>query len=147
MDTIVIILKSLKIDQTVIIQFILFVVFFNVIAPLLFRKIQEVLDHRDSKTTKLETHAHHVYKQAEELQEQYKNKIEKTHQESQSVAQKKKAEIVSNEREILKSEEEKINSDYEARKAKVIKEMAEKRNVIMAEAEKLSANLVDKLTK
>ena len=147
MNTIVTILNSLKIDKTFLIQFGLFIVFFNIIAPLLFKKLQEVLDLRDSKTTKLESHAHHIYKQAEDLAEQYKGSVEKTHQDSQAIASKKKAEILAKEKEVLTGAEEKMSADYEGKRSTLLKELSEKRVAVMAEAEKLSSNLVDKLTK
>jgi F-type H+-transporting ATPase subunit b len=147
MNTIVVILKSLKIDQTVLIQFGLFLVFFNIIAPLLFRKLQAILELRENKTTKLESHAHHVYKQAEDLAAQYKAKIEKTHADSQAIASKKKADILSHERNVFKDAEEKMTSEYESKRAVTLKELSEKRVAVMAEAEKLSSNLVEKLTK
>lgn len=147
MDTIVIILKALKIDQTVLIQFGLLAVFFNILAPLLFKRIQEVLEYREGKTTKLESHAHAVYKQAEDLAEQYKAKVEKTHQDSQNESHKKKSEILAKERELLKSAEDKLSSEYDERKGKILKEMSEKKTVVMAEADKLAGSLVEKLTK
>ena len=147
MNTIVVILNALKIDKTVFIQFGLLVLFFNTVAVLLFNRIKVVLELRENKTTKLENHAHAVYKQAEELGEQYKAKVEKTHAESQSSSQKKKSDVMSKERELLKLAEDKISSEYEERKSKILKDMSEKRAVVMAEAEKLSGNLVEKLTK
>lgn len=147
MDTIAPILLALKVDKTVLIQFGLLVLFFNLLAPLFFNKIKEVLEYRDSKTTKLESHAHAVYKQSEDLAEQYKAKVEKTHQDSQGVANKKKNETLNKEKEILKSAEEQIDAEYESRKSKIQKEVLEKRTVVMAEAEKLAGNLVEKLTK
>ena len=147
MDTIVIILKALKIDQTVLIQFGLLLIFFNTIAPLLFKKIQAVLELRESKTVKLESNAHNVYKKAEDLAEQYKAKVEKTHQDSQAKSQKKKSEILNTEKDLLKSFENKLGSEYEERKAKIQKEISEKRTIVLAEADKLAGNLVEKLTK
>ncbi len=147
MGTIYTILQSLKIDQTFYVQFIMFVVFFNIIAPLLFKKLQEVLDLRDSKTTKLESHAHHVYKQADDLAVQYKGSIEKTHTESQAIATKKKNEILEKEKQIFVSAEEKLSSEYEAKRATLLKEIAEKKTAVMAEATILSNTLVEKLTK
>ena len=147
MDTIVIILKALKIDQTAIIQFGLLFVFFNTIAPLLFKKMQAVLELRESKTIKLESHAHHIYKKAEDLAEQYKARVEKTHQDSQASAQKKKQDVLNKEKEILKSLETKLSSEYEERKTKILEDMSKKRIEIMAEADKLAGNLVEKLTK
>lgn len=147
MDTIVIILKALKIDQTVLIQFVILLFFFNAIATLLFKKIQAVLELRENKTVKLESNAHNVYKKADDLAEQYKAKVEKTHQDSQDITQKKKSAILNREKEILKAEEDKLSSEYEEVKSKIQIEMSEKRKVIMAEADKLAGNLVEKLTK
>jgi F0F1-type ATP synthase membrane subunit b/b' len=147
MDTIVIILQALKIDKTVLIQFGFLFVFFNLLAPLFFNKIQEILEYRENKTTKLESHAHAVYKQAEELAEQYKAKVEKTHQDSQTTSYKKKSEVLNAERDLLKKAEEQLNTEYEERKSKIVKEVLEKRSVVMADAEKLAGNLVEKLTK
>jgi F-type H+-transporting ATPase subunit b len=147
MDTIVIILNALKIDKTVLIQFGLLLFFFNLLAPLLFKKIQAVLELRENKTTKLESQSHDVYKKAEELASQYKAKVEKTHADSQGIAQKKKSDIVNAELQAIKELEDKLALEYEAKKNKIQKEMSEKRAVIMAEADKLSGNLVEKLTK
>ena len=147
MNTIVVILNALKIDKTVFIQFALLVLFFNTIAVLFFNRIKTVLELRENKTTNLENNAHAVYKQADELSEQYKAKIEKTHNDSQNTSQNKKTEAMGKERELLKTAEEKINNEYEERKAIILKEMTEKKITVMAEAEKLSANLIEKLTK
>lgn len=147
MNTIVTILNSLKVDQTFLIQFVLFVVFFNIIAPILFKRVQEVLDLRENKTTKLDSHANHIYKQADDLAVQYKASIEKTHNDSQAIATKKKAEFAAKEKALFASEEEKMNSEYEGKRLSLLRDLAEKRTSVLAEAEKLSNTLVEKLTK
>ena len=147
MNTIVTILNSLKIDQTFLIQFVLFIVFFNIIAPVLFKRLQEVLDLRDSKTTKLDSHANHVYKQADDLAVQYKASIEKTHTEAQAIATKKKAEVLAKEKALFTSAEEKLTGEYEGKRSSLLKDLADKRVTVLAEAEKLSNTLVEKLTK
>ena len=147
MNTIVTILNSLKIDNTFLIQFVLFLVFFNVIAPILFNKLQEILELRESKTSKLDSHANDLYKKVEELQEKYKASVEKTHQDSQVIASKKKSEILAKEREVLAGAENKMTSDYEAKRAQLLKEMNEKRTAVLSEASVLSNSLVEKLTK
>ena len=147
MNTIVTILNSLKIDQTFLIQFVLFVVFFNIIAPVLFKRLQEVLDLRDSKTTKLDSHANHVYKQADDLAVQYKASIEKTHSDSQAIATKKKNEIQAIEKAVFVGAEEKMTNEYEGKRSSLLKDIAEKRISVLAEAETLSNTLVEKLTK
>lgn len=147
MNTIVIILHALKIDETVLIQFALLFAFFNLLAPLFFNKIKEILEFRESKTTKLETHSHAVYKQAEELAEQYKAKVEKTHQDSQEATHQKKNDILNKEKNIIKQAGDQLDSEYEERKSKIIKDISENRTLVMAEVDKLAGNLVEKLTK
>jgi F-type H+-transporting ATPase subunit b len=147
METIVVIIKALKIDQTVFIQFALLLVFFNILAIFFFKRLQAVLDYREGKTTKLENHAHAVYKQAEDLAAQYKAKVEKTHKDSLAQAQKKKSDALNREHEILREAEEKLNQEYESNRAIILKDMSKKRESALAEADKLSGNLVEKLTK
>jgi F-type H+-transporting ATPase subunit b len=147
MGTVGIIITALKIDKTVFIQFGILFVFFNLLAPLFFNRIKAVLEFREGKTTKLENHAHAVYKQAEELAEQYKARVEKTHTDSQLITQKKKNDILKSESDLVKLAEDKLNSEYEERKSKILKEMSEKRAVVMAQADQLAGNLVEKLTK
>ncbi|MBC7712999.1 MAG: hypothetical protein H7177_06655 [Rhizobacter sp.] len=147
MGTVYTILNSLKIDKSFYVQFILFIVFFNILAPLLFKKIQIILELRESKTVKLDSHANHVYKQAEDLAEEYKGSVEKTHQDAQSVATKAKSEILSKERTILTSAEEKMTEEYEGKRSVLLKDFSNKRVAVMADAEKLSNTLVEKLTK
>ena len=141
------ILKSLGIDSTVVYQFIFFIIFFNLIASKLFKKLQEILELRESKTSKLDSHANDLYKKVEELQEKYKASIEKTHQDSQVIASKKKSEILAKEREVLTGAEDKMTSEYEAKRAQLLKEMNEKRSAVLSEASVLSNSLVEKLTK
>ena len=118
MDAILSIFQSLGVDQTVFVQFILVIVVFTILSAFLFPKVQEVLELRESKTTKLEGHAHALYKKAEELAEQYKNNIEKTHQEAQAATSKKKSELINSEKELLKKKEEEIQKNYDQKNLK-----------------------------
>ena len=147
MDAILSIFQSLGVDQTVFVQFILVIIVFTILSSLLFPKVQEVLELRESKTTKLEGHAHTLYKKAEELADQYKNQIEKTHQEAQAVSSKKKAELLNAENAALKKKEEEIQKEYEAKRAEVLKEVSSKKTAVLSEAEQLSKSLLEKLTK
>ncbi len=147
MDAILSIFQSLGVDQTVFVQFILVIVVFTILSAFLFPKVQEVLELRESKTTKLEGHAHALYKKAEELAEQYKNNIEKTHQEAQSATSKKKAELLNSEKELLKKKEEEIQKNYDQKKSEILKEVTSKKDSVLAQAESLSKSLLDKLTK
>ena len=147
MDMIVTIFKSLGVDQTVFLQFITLIIVFILVSNLLFSRLKEVLDLRETKTTKLEGDAHQIYKKADELKEQYKAKIEKTHQESNHHAQTKKNQFLKESRDLIKSAEEKLNAEYESKKATILANFKNKREKSLAEVDSLSKNLVDKLTK
>ena len=71
-----------------------------------------------------------------------------THSVSHSVSvSKKKFDILTKEKDILKSLEDKLESEYDERKSKILDDMAKKRTEIMAESDKLAGSLVEKLTK
>lgn len=147
MNTIITILNSLKIDSTFLVQFVIFFVFFNLISPILFKRLQAVLDLRESKTTKLDSNASHIYKKADDLAIKYKGSIEKAHQDNQAVASKAKAEIAATEKAKLTAEEEKLEAQYDANRKVVLAEVAQKRVQVLAQADQLSSTLVEKLTK
>lgn len=147
MDMILTIFKSLGVDQTVFIQFATLIVIFFLVSNLLFSKLQEVLALREDKTTKLEGNAHAIYKQADELAEQYKARVEKTHQDSHHNNQKKKSELTSIEKEKLKKAEEEFNKEYDEKRAKIVAEVAAQKAALMSKVDELSGSLVSKLTK
>lgn len=147
MEMIVTIFKSLGVDQTVFIQFISLIVIFTLVSNLLFKKLKEVLDYRESKTIKLEGNAHAIYKKADELHEQYKAKIEKTHQDSHHVSQQKKNEIIKKENDLIRKAEQEITAEYESKRNAMLNTFKENKEKTLAEVDSLSKSLVDKITK
>ena len=147
MDMVLTIFKSLGVDQTVFIQFAILIVMFFLISALLFTKLQEVLELRETKTSKLEGNAHAIYKQADELAEQYRAKVEKTHQDSHHFNQKKKADLNIIEKEKLKTAEDKFSNEYEEKKLIIKKEIEAQRASLLSRVDELSGDLVLKLTK
>ncbi len=144
---IVTIFKSLGVDQTVFIQLVSLIIIFVILKTLLFGKLKEVLELREKKTVKLEGAAHAVYKKAEELQDQYKAHIEKTHQDSHLKTQKIKNDVREKESKRLKETEELLAKEYDSRRATMVGEISAQRTKSLAEVEGLSKNLVEKLTK
>ena len=147
MDAIYSMFSSLKIDSTFYVQFVLFVVFFNIAAPLFFKRLQAVIDLREAKTTKLDSDASHIYSEVADLESQYKATVEKTHHEEQAIVAKVKAEVAEKEKAILTAEEAKLTADYDAKRAELLSSIKTKKAEILSEAEKLSNQLVEKLTK
>jgi F-type H+-transporting ATPase subunit b len=147
MDMILTIFKSLGVDQTVFIQFCTLIAIFFLVSNLLFSKLQEVLVLREDKTTKLEGNAHTIYKQADELAEQYKARLEKSHQDSHHSNQKKKSEIANLHKEKIKMAEDQFSKEYEEKRAVILTEVAAQKATLMSKVDELSGNLVSKLTK
>jgi F-type H+-transporting ATPase subunit b len=147
MEMIVTIFKSLGVDQTVFVQFISLIIIFTLLSNLLFGRLKEVLELREKKTVKLEGSAHAVYKKADELAEQYKAHIEKTHQDSHLAAQKKKAEALDVENKLIKETEEQLAKEYEMKRLAMLAEYNSNREKTLKEVDSLSKSLVEKLTK
>jgi F-type H+-transporting ATPase subunit b len=147
MDMILTIFKSLGVDQTVFVQAAILIVIFFLVSNLLFSKLQEILELREERTSKLENNAHAIYKQADELAEQYRANVEKTHQESHQLNQKQKAEISSAEKQKIKTTEDQFSLEYEEKRTKILEEVSQQKSYLLAKVEELSGNLVEKLTK
>ncbi len=145
MGAILTIFQSLGVDQTFFVQLVSVGLVYILLAWFLFPKVQEVLELREKKTSKLESHAHAIYKQAEDLENQYKSHIEKTHQDAHAHQSKQKYEFVKEKKEQIKKREEELQKDYEAQKQILLKELTESKGKVMGEAEGLSKNLVEKL--
>jgi F-type H+-transporting ATPase subunit b len=147
MDMIVTIFGSLGVDKTVFIQFAILLLTFIACTTLFFSRLKEVLDLRETRTTKLEGNAHAIYKKAEELSEQFKAKVEKTHQEAHSAALTKKNEIVNQNKKLIEETEAKLNAEYEAKRAAMYADFNSKKEKSLLEVESLSNSLIEKLTK
>lgn len=147
MEMIITIFKSLGVDQTVFYQFVSLIIIFTLLSNILFTRLKAVLDLRESKTTKLEGSAHAVYKKAEELAEQYKAHIEKTHQDSHLASQKKKNEVLDKEAKKIKETEEQLAREYETKRLSMLADFNSKKQKALSEVESLSKSLVEKLTK
>jgi F-type H+-transporting ATPase subunit b len=147
MDMILTIFKSLGVDQTVFIQFVILIAIFFLVSNLLFSKLQEVLALREEKTTKLEGNAHAIYKQADELAQQYKAKVEKTHQDSHHANQMKKSEISNLHKEKIKKAEDEFSKEYEEKRKVILAEVGAQKATLMSKVDELSGSLVSKLTK
>lgn len=146
MDTIIGIFKSLGVDSTVFTQFIIICILYLVLRNLLFNKLQEVLELREGKTTKLEENANKKFIEAENLAKSYKEKINNAQSEAFSKLSKVKEDILKVEKDKLKEEEAKLNGEIEA-KAKLFKEeVDQKKQQILASADSLANDLINKLT-
>ena len=83
MDLILSIFKRLELDITIVYQFVITILLFVILNQVFFKKLLEVLKLRESKTEGLENEANSKIKKADEMAQQYKEKVD----EAFSVAQ------------------------------------------------------------
>ncbi len=145
MDAILNIFKSLDIDQTFFYQFALVVVLYAVLRSLFFSKLQEVLDLREAKTTKMEDGALGKLKSAEELAKKYKTKIDEAKSEAFAIIHKKKEEVVAREGKTIKEHEKALELKANQERKEFESEIEGKKASILSQAESLSQELVTKI--
>lgn len=145
MDTINTVLNSLGINSTFFIQLAIVTVLYFVTRNLIWSKLQEVLENREAKTTKMESGADEKTRLAAELEKEYKAKIEGAQSEAFSIIQAKKEEVTKREAAKVKELADKLESQLNSEKDAYSKELEEKKVVVMKDAEELSSLLVNKI--
>lgn len=145
MQTILNIFISLGVDQTVFIQFALVVVIYFILKFTFFSKLQEVLDTRENKTTKMESGANKKFTEAEALAAKYRAEIEKTDSEALNIITTKKNDVLAAQKAQVKSTEKALNSEYETKRKELEAEYNSKKNAILSQADSLSNDLVQKI--
>lgn len=146
MDMILNVLQRLQIDSTIIPTFIIVVLFFLLINFIFFKPLLAVIVARETKTTKLEEEANAKAASANQMMNEYKQKLENAYIEVQKVQKVKKSELVQVQKERFLTVEKEINSKNEEEISNILKDLATKREQILGKSEELSKLLVEKLT-
>lgn len=146
METFLNIFKSLGADETFFYQLALVIVFYFTLKFSLFNKLQEVLDLRENKTTKLEGNANKKFAEAEELSQKYKSELDKANQEAFGIISSKKNDALELQKSKIKEVETKLNLQVEEKRKVFMAEIADHKTAILKEADSLSGDLVNKLT-
>mgnify|MGYP001039079371 FL=1 len=146
MDTFLNIFKSLGADFTFFYQLALVLVFYFVLKYSLFGKLQEVLELRENKTTKLEGNANKKFAEAEELAQKYKAELSKANQEAFTFLSDKKNNALDVQKSKLKEVENQLNIQVEAKRKEFMAELEVHKSNVLKEADSLSGDLVNKLT-
>lgn len=146
MDAIIGIFTKLGVDSTIFPLFIVFLIFFFVLKAVFFNKLQEILELRETKTTKLEGNANEMLTEADELEKKYKTKIELAYQEAQTDLGEKKNEILTKEKGVIQEAQAEVNAEYQEKRKAFQVEFTAKREDVMKSADSLAKNLVEKLT-
>lgn len=147
MDTLLKIFKSLGVDESFFVQFAIVVSLYWLLKTLLFSKLQFVLELRESKTTKREDEANKKFQQADNLALKYKETIEKVQQEAHLVVTSKREESEKKMRDQIKEKSKQLEKELEEKRSAAQNEIDSKRTSVLAQADALANELIQKLTK
>ena len=140
------ILTQLGIDQSFFYQFGVFIVVFFLLKVVLFNKLLFVIETRESKTTKLDSHADSKLGDAEELGKKYQAELDGTNQSAQAMLSSEKEKIKKSEALKIKAGEVQVASKYSEKRSLVESEVAASKDAILGQANQLSNDLVSRLT-
>jgi F0F1-type ATP synthase membrane subunit b/b' len=147
MDTIVNIFVSLGVQKIIVVQFASVVVFYFLLTRIFFSKLQFVLETREAKTTKREGGANQMFAKAEVLAAEYKKSIDQSQAESFELLAKKKSSLMELQKAELKKKAQEIEASLETARNDSMKKIDSQKNQIMAQADELSKQLVDRFNK
>ncbi len=147
MDVVLSIFQQLGANSSLLTQFLITAVIFVLAKVLFFDHLQNVLDSREDKTTKLEGNAEKQFEEVNKLSNAYKEKIQAANKEAKGKFDSAKGEISKTLEASYKAEESEIDTYVEASRKEVEKELHVKKEQIMNDAEQLATSLVQKITK
>ncbi|GEM_PF-2030784 len=106
---------SLKVDHTVIYQFIIFTIFFLIFKSLFLSKLQYILELRIDKTTGASDRAGHYEARASKLMDEYNDKMKVVYSKANATLVEGKNTIVVKGKTELKSLENQLEQNYQVR--------------------------------
>jgi F0F1-type ATP synthase membrane subunit b/b' len=146
MDMILNVLQRLQIDSTIIPTFFIVILFYLLINFIFFKPLLSVIVTREQKTTKLEEEANAKSATANQMMNEYKQKLENAYIEAQKVQKTKKSEVIKAEREKYLAAEKQIIEKNEQEISSIFKDLSVKRQEVLGRSEELSKLFVEKLT-
>ena len=146
MQMIVDIFKQLGVDDTIFTQFALVFVLFFLIKNVLMAKLQDVIELREGKTTKLEGDANQKFQEAEQLSQKYNDKIAEANAKAQKIFSDKKDEVNSDQKKVFEAAEKKTDAEVLDKKKKYEEELKKHKELVMQNADSLASNLINKIT-
>ncbi|MEX0799240.1 MAG: ATP synthase F0 subunit B [Bacteriovoracaceae bacterium] len=147
MDAVVAIFQQLGANESIIYQFVIFLIVFIVAKLVFFNHLQNILETREEKTVKLEGSAEARFEEVNKLSSEYKDKIQKANKEAKSKLESGKGAIIKVEESRYREREKEINHFIENSRNETLKDVKAKKDQVMSEAEQLASSLVQKITK
>lgn len=146
MDMFIGILEQLGADKSVAYQIAIIVAMFVIAKFLFVNHLQNILETREDKTVKLEGNTEKQFAEITKIQNDYKEKIQTANKAARSKLEVSKAEIAKAQEANYKIQENEINEFIAKSRKEVEEEISGKKDEILADAQSLSANLVQKIT-
>ncbi len=146
MDAITPILNKLGLDATFFTQFVIIIILYIILRALFVSKLQFVLDQRDQQTGKKLLHAEEKFKKANIYAEEFSNKIQEAHADAHEILFSRKREMEKKASEVIFGAETRAESEFDSKIKEIKKEFAERKSGLGTEVEKLSNELLKKIT-
>jgi F-type H+-transporting ATPase subunit b len=146
MDPLIAIFSQLGLDSTFFAQLIISAVVILLSQILVFNYLKDIIDLRESKTTKLEREAELKLKAANNYLQDYQKLIDLQYQKTNRILDSKKQEFLNNESQNLINLQSKLNKDNKELKEKFKEELKMKSDLLKDEVADLSKFLVNKIT-
>ena len=147
MDMFLDIFKQLSANESLWYQFGIVIVMFFVTKFLFLNHLQEVIQKREEKTVDLDGDAEKQFEEINKIQTEYKATIQKANKEIKEKIDTEKMSIVKTHEANYRNQEKEINEFIDNSRKEVEVEIANKKNEILGQADQLSSNLVEKITK
>jgi F0F1-type ATP synthase membrane subunit b/b' len=141
------ILKQLGTDQSIFYQFVVIIVVYAIAKLVFINHLQALLDTRDDKTLKLEGSTEKQFEEIEKIQAAYKEKIRVANKTLKEKLETGKADIAKSHETKYRSSADEINKFIEISKKEIEAEIKGKKEKVLADAQDLANNLVQKITK
>ncbi len=145
MNEVINIFKSLGADETIFQQFIIFLVIFGILKPLLFDKILEVLTIREDKTVNLQDLSGQKFIKAENMAKEYSAKISDAQNNIFEEIKTKKIKITQTENDKIHTFRNELEKSMDEKRNEFKILLDNKRKDVLSESEGLSDDLVEKL--
>jgi len=147
MDKIIQIFTQLGADQSIFLQFVIFIVLFVLLKFALFNKLLFVIETREGKTTKMEELATNKFQEADRLAKSFDEQVSQTRFSSIEKSQEEKNSAMKELGKKKTTREREIQAGYDAKKSVVEAEFEVTKKKVMENVALLSDELAQKIAK
>lgn len=146
MDIIVSIFSQLGANESILYQFVVFFAVFVVAKFTFVDHLQKVLETRVDRTTKLASSAEDKLVQVTTLEKQYNKKYSEVSKKLKEEFDTKKVAIIKVEEGRYREKETEFNKHLDEKRNEILKEIEGKKGEVLSQVDKLSEDLVQRIT-